>query len=81
MVVLSNTCRRERTARSPLCGHRLHRALMPDTRFRFGNAAELDSVERWREVIGSAEFRTLAEQMSEFPPGLYQVVSEHRRDT
>ena len=62
---------------------RLHRALMPDTRFRFVNAAELNSVEQWREVIGSAEFRALAEQMSDFrpSPGLYQVVREHRRNT
>ena len=62
---------------------RLHRALMPDTRFRFVNVAELDSVEQWREVIGSAEFRALAEQMPDFQrsPGLYQVVREHRRNT
>ena len=62
---------------------RLHRALMPDTRFRFVNVAELDSVEQWREAIGSAEFRALAEQMSDFrpSPGLYQVVREHRRNT
>jgi heme oxygenase (mycobilin-producing) len=62
---------------------RLHRALMPDARFRFVNVAELDSVERWREVIGSPEFRALGEQMSEFrpSPGLYQVVREHRRDS
>jgi heme-degrading monooxygenase HmoA len=62
---------------------RLHRALMPDTRFRFVNVAELDSVEQWREVIGSAEFRALAEQMSDFRPSprLYQVVREYRRNT
>jgi heme oxygenase (mycobilin-producing) len=62
---------------------RLHRALMPDARFRFVNVAELDSVERWREVIGTTEFRALGEQMSQFrpSPGLYQVIREHHRDT
>ena len=47
------------------------------------NVAELDSVEQWREVIGSAEFRALAEQMSDFRPSprLYQVVREYRRNT
>jgi hypothetical protein len=46
------------------------------------NVAELDSVERWHEMIGTTEFRALAEQISDFrPPALYQVIREHHRDT
>jgi heme-degrading monooxygenase HmoA len=54
---------------------RLHKALGPQVRFRYVNIAELDSVETWRAVIASPEFRAITAQMADFhpAPGLYGV--------
>lgn len=58
---------------------RLHRAMMPGTKFQFVNVAELDSVETWQAIITGAEFGAIAAQMADFhpTPGLFQVAVEH----
>ena len=58
---------------------RLHRALGPQTRFRYVNVAELDSVETWQSTVSSPEFAAIAAEMAGFSPspGLYTVEIAH----
>jgi heme-degrading monooxygenase HmoA len=62
-------------------GHRLHRSLGPDARYRFVNYVEWESVEHWRAAHGDA-FRALVArpEWEEFTstPALYEVVDERR---
>ena len=43
------------------------------------NVAELASVERWRSVLATEEFRAIAGQKAEFQsvPAVYEVVRHH----
>ena len=54
---------------------RLHKSLIPQSRFRFINVAELPSVDVWRSVIQEPEFGAISAQMARFhpTPGLYAV--------
>jgi heme-degrading monooxygenase HmoA len=58
-------------------GHRLHRSLSPEAKFRFVNYAEWESAEHWRAAHDDG-FRRLVSrpEWSEFPstPGLYEIV-------
>ena len=58
-------------------GHRLHRSLSPDARFRFVNYVEWATAEDWRNAHGE-EFRRLvgAPGWRAFPttPALYEIV-------
>jgi heme-degrading monooxygenase HmoA len=60
-------------------GHRLHRALSDDARYRFVNYAEWESVEAWRNAHDE-RFRELVSQpgWAAFPstPALYDIVHE-----
>ncbi len=60
---------------------RLHKALQPGGQFQYVNVAELDSVERWQEVISSPEFAAIAARMADFHPvpGLFAVVVDNQR--
>jgi antibiotic biosynthesis monooxygenase (ABM) superfamily enzyme len=65
---------------------RLHKAVGPDSRYRYINIAELDSVETWRDVITSPAFTAIAARMADFQstPGLYTVAvtnTSHRQPT
>jgi heme-degrading monooxygenase HmoA len=66
-------------ARPGYLGHRLHRSLAPDARFRFVNYVEWESVEHWRAAHGE-EFRALVAkpEWSDITatPALYEVVHE-----
>jgi heme-degrading monooxygenase HmoA len=56
---------------------RLHRSILPGARFHFINVAEWDSVETFRQAIGSEQFqRITAGSQVAFPhhPGLYEVI-------
>lgn len=55
-------------------GTRLHRALTPDTRFRFVNVAEWESPQHFQAAVGSDEFRQLASSGPPGLPALYEVV-------
>jgi heme-degrading monooxygenase HmoA len=61
---------------------RLHRALQPDARFRYVNIAALGSVETWRSVVSSEEFRALSARMATFQPSpaLYEVEIDNIAD-
>jgi heme-degrading monooxygenase HmoA len=58
-------------------GHRLHRSLSPDARYRFVNYAEWETAEHWRDAHDE-EFRRLVGDPAwrEFPttPALYDIV-------
>jgi heme-degrading monooxygenase HmoA len=58
-------------------GHRLHRSLSSDARFRFVNYVEWESVDHWRAAHGE-EFRALVAkpEWSDITavPSLYEVV-------
>jgi heme-degrading monooxygenase HmoA len=60
-------------------GHRLHRSLSPDARYRFVNYVEWETTEHWRDAHGE-EFRRLVGDPGwrQFPttPALYEVVHE-----
>jgi hypothetical protein len=58
---------------------RLHRAILPGTKYQFVNVAELASVETWRSILSSPEFGAIVGQMTEFrpTPGLFQVEIAH----
>jgi heme oxygenase (mycobilin-producing) len=59
---------------------RLHRALSPDSRFRFVNVAEYESPKHFQDIAASAEFRERGAALRDFPsnPALYAVVrSDH----
>ena len=60
---------------------RLHKALMPGSRYRYINIAELDSVETWQAVITSPEFEAITGQMQQYnpAPGLFTVAAAHTR--
>ncbi len=62
-------------------GHRLHRSLSPDARFRFVNVAEWDSADHWAAAHDET-FRRLVSQpgWADFPsmPALFEPVDEHR---
>ena len=55
-------------------GARLHRAVLPDARFRFVNVAEWASPQDFRAAVSSAGFRALAEETPPNYPSLYEVV-------
>jgi heme oxygenase (mycobilin-producing) len=56
-------------------GTRLHRALTPESRFRFINIAEWESPQAFQAAVGSQEFRALAERgPAPGSPALYEVV-------
>jgi heme oxygenase (mycobilin-producing) len=65
-------------ASSGYASTRLHRAVTPDARFRFINVAQLASVDTWKSVIASPEFRDISAKMADFhpSPGLYTVAVE-----
>jgi len=58
-------------------GHRLHRSLSPEARYRFVNYVEWETAEHWRDAHGE-EFRRLvsdpAWQEFSTTPALYDVV-------
>ena len=55
---------------------RLHRAVLPDARFRFVNVAEWRSAKDWQAAMSSSRIRALREEWSWPPsyPSLYEVV-------
>ena len=53
---------------------RLHRALVPDARFRFVNVAEWASPQDFQAAVSSEEFRELARGAGGGSPALYEVV-------
>jgi len=59
---------------------RLHRALSPDTHYRYINVATWASAQQFQAAHATAEFRAVVGQpaWSEFPssPALYEVVTE-----
>ena len=58
-------------------GHRLHRALAEDARYRYANVAEWESAEAWRAAHDDGFRRLVGQpQWREFPsvPALYEVV-------
>jgi heme-degrading monooxygenase HmoA len=60
-------------------GHRLHRALTPDARYRFVNYVEWESADHWRAAHGEQFRRLVARpEWRAFPstPVLYEVVHE-----
>ena len=63
-------------------GHKLHRSLAPDARFRFVNVARWESLEDFNAAHDEG-FRTLVSQpaWAAFPssPALYEVVHEGNR--
>ena len=65
-------------------GHRLHRSLATDARYRFVNYVDWESVEHWRAAHGE-EFRTLVAgpEWADFTssPALYEVVHERQAST
>src|SRR4051794_40455359 len=62
-------------------GHRLHRSLAPDARYRFVNYVEWDSVDDFKAAHGE-QFRALVSrpEWQDFTatPALYDVVHERR---
>lgn len=60
-------------------GHRLHRALVDTTRYRFVNVAEWASADHWRDAHDD-RFRALVTrpEWARFPstPGLYDVIHD-----
>jgi heme-degrading monooxygenase HmoA len=60
-------------------GHRLHRALADDARYRYVNYVEWDSVEAWRDAHDEG-FRALAGAIADLPftstPALFEAVDE-----
>ena len=63
-------------------GHRLHRAVAPEARYRFVNYVEWETAEHWRAAHGD-EFRRLVSRPGwrAFPstPALYELVHEGAR--
>ena len=60
-------------------GHRLHRSIRADARFRFVNCVEWASVEDWRTAHGEqflSMVRTPEWAAFTTTPGLYEVVDE-----
>ncbi len=53
---------------------RLHRALVPDARFRFINVAEWESPEDFQAAVGRPEFRDIAARGPAGSPALYEAV-------
>ena len=53
---------------------RLHRALVPDARFRFVNVAEWASPQDFQAAVGSEEFREIASGGPAGSPALYEIV-------
>jgi heme-degrading monooxygenase HmoA len=63
-------------------GHRLHRSLSPDARFRFVNYVEWATAEDWRNAHGEGFRRLVSDpEWRAFPttPALYEVVHEGAR--
>jgi heme-degrading monooxygenase HmoA len=53
---------------------RLHRAVSPNSRFRFVNVAEWESPQYVQAAVGSPEFQAMAEGTPPNHPALYEVV-------
>jgi heme oxygenase (mycobilin-producing) len=68
------------TAQPGYLGHRMHRALAPDARYRYVNYVEWASVDDFKAAHGE-EFRALVSkpEWRDFfaTPALYDVVHEH----
>jgi len=60
-------------------GHRLHRSLGPEARYRFVNSVEWASVDDWRDAHGE-QFLAMTRRPDwgffTSTPGLYEVVDE-----
>jgi heme-degrading monooxygenase HmoA len=60
--------------------NRLHRATMPDARFRFVNYVEWATADHWRDAHDEG-FRAMVQQPAwrdfKFTGAIYEVVSEH----
>jgi heme-degrading monooxygenase HmoA len=72
------------TAQPGYLGHRMHKSLAPDARYRFVNYVEWESVDHFTAAHGEA-FRALVSRPDwrDFTstPALYEVVHEHRVTT
>ena len=66
-------------ARPGYVSTRLHRGLAEDAGLRMVNVAEWAAAEQCQAAVTSAEFRSIASQLADYPstPGFYSLAYEH----
>lgn len=58
---------------------RFHRALTPESRFKFVNVAQWESIEAYQAAVQNEDFQALAQKavgLAEYFPGLYEVIRD-----